>query len=410
LTISDRIDYLADRLIQRVACRPDDVRFVYSPLRVCPLGAHVDHQDGLVTGMALDRSVLVAFVPRADDRVVVESLNYPGRVNFSLQNVPPAVGGDWGNYPRGAASALRPRRPSVGIDALVEGDMPVGGLSSSAAVGVAFLMALEAANDLDVSADVNVVLDRYIENTYLGVQNGILDQSIILKARPDRLVFLDCQSNEVAWIPTAASRTDYDILVVFSGLARSLVQTDYNLRVAECHEAASAMLTASGRDPGGQPRLRSVPEDEYESLAARLRPPLDRRARHFITEMRRVRAGVEAWRLGDLKLLGKLIQESGASSVFNYESGSPHLIALYRILCECPGVYGARFAGGGFRGCCVGLSDPAYREEIRTTIGSRYLAAHPEVAEAFSVTFAHSGGPAQLVNARLIRTSTSCKD
>ena len=365
---------------------------------MCPLGAHVDHQNGLVTGMALDRCVLVAFVPRTDDRVVVHSLNYPGEVDFRLGDVPPAVRGDWGNYARGAAAALRPYRPSFGIDALVEGNTAVGGLSSSAALGVAFLLAFEAANDLDIPTEVNVSLDRHVENSYLGLQNGILDQSIILWARPDRLIFLDCQSNEIEWIATAASRGCYDILVVYSGLARSLAHTDYNTRVAECREAAVRMLAAAGCEITGESNLRSVPEEAYDSLAAQLPSPLNRRAAHFITEMRRVREGVRAWRIGDLNQLGKLMQASGASSVANYESGSPHLIDLYRVLCESPGVYGARFAGGGFRGCCVGLSDPAFREQIEATVRLSYLAAHPEVTDAFEVYFAQSGGPAQLLH------------
>jgi galactokinase/galacturonokinase len=347
--------------------------------------------------MAIDRCVLLAFVPRADDRVIAESLNYEGRVTCRLSDIPPARRGDWGNYARGAGRALHRYRPETGIDALVEGNSPVGGLSSSAALGLAFLLALEHANGLAIRPVENVELDRYIENTYLGLQNGILDQSVILRSRPDRLLYLDCGSSEVDWIPTPANRTKYDILVVYSGLERSLMQTDYNKRVAECCRAAATMLAAAGRETPGTPKLRLVPEARYDALAAALEPPLDRRARHFSTEMKRVRQGVAAWRAGDLHLLGKLIVQSGASSIEDYECGSPHLIDLYRVLAECPGVYGARFAGGGFRGCCVGLSDPGYREDIQAAVRSRYVAAHPDVGGACQVFFAQSGGPARLL-------------
>lgn len=398
MSISDRVDGLRARLCGCTGSAPSNVQVVYSPLRICPLGAHVDHQDGLVTGMALDRAILLAFVPRADDRVVVTSANYPGVASFRLDSIPPAVAGDWGNYPRGAALALRGHSPVAGIDAIVEGDTPVGGLSSSAAVGVAFLLALEASNDLAVSPDENILLDRYIENAYLGVHNGILDQSIILKSQADHLTYLDCQTRELERVPTPVSPEDYDILIVYSGLAKSLVSTDYNRRVRECREAAAQMLSAAGRPIPDEPRMRMVPEAEYESLASQLAPPLDRRARHFITEIRRVREGVAAWRDGDLVEMGRLIEASGASSVHNYESGCPHLITLFDILRQCRGVYGARFAGGGFRGCCVGLSDPAHRHDIETAVRSRYLLAHPDASDSFSIHFCSSGGSARLLN------------
>ena len=127
-----RVEHLIGELERRIGRDREGIRVVFSPLRICPLGAHVDHQGGLVTGMTIDRSLLLAFAPRDDLSVRVESLNFPGRVEFSLDNVPPLVRGDWGNYVRGAALALRQKYDlQVGIDAIVEGDMPIGGVSLS---------------------------------------------------------------------------------------------------------------------------------------------------------------------------------------------------------------------------------------------------------------------------------------
>ena len=397
MNIEERIERLKDRLRERVGVARGDIRVVYSPLRISPLGAHVDHQDGLVTGMTLDRVILLAFAPRADRRVCMESLNFAGRVEFDLDDVPPKVPGDWGNYVRGAAMALRQRYDlRVGIDGVVEGRMPIGGLSSSAAVGVAYLLALEAANGLDVSPEENIRLDRYIENNYLGLKNGILDQSIILLSDRDHLTYLDCRSVEFARFPTPADNGHFEVLVVYSGLARSLASTDYNNRVRECQEAARLLLEWSGHKVPPEPRLRMVPEEVFEDLGDRLPPPLDRRARHFFGEIRRVREGVKAWRDGDLGRMGDLINESGASSVYNYESGAPPLITLYEILRDCPGVYGARFSGGGFRGSCIALVNPAYRAEIAARVAEHYPRAHPEMAELYSVHFCKLDGPARL--------------
>lgn len=393
------LDTLRAKLKTLTGCADSQIRVVRSPLRVSPLGAHVDHQEGLVTGMALDRAIYLTFAPRSDAQVRVESLNFPGRVSFDLEDIPPAVPGDWGNYARGAAQALTSAwHITHGMDAVVGGSMPVGGLSSSAAVGVAYLLALEAANGLELPAEENIKLDRYIENTYLGLRNGILDQSIILLSAPNCLTFLDCHTMDVERIPMTAQTASYDILVVYSGVAKALVGTDYNNRVAECQVAAKLLLNWAGMpSTNGDSRLRLVPEEVFITYGHRLPAPLDRRARHYFTELQRVREGVEAWRQGDLVRFGNLMRASGASSVHNYESGSPHLTTLYEILCDCPGVYGARFSGGGFRGSCIALSDPAYRDTIRDFIALHYPAKHPDIADLYSVHFCASGEAASVL-------------
>lgn len=394
-----QIEQLRQHLKQRTGCADGDIRAVCAPLRISPLGAHVDHQDGLVTGMTLDRAILLAFTPRKDQRVCIESLNFPNVIEFALDDIPPKSVKGWGNYARGAALALQQQHVlRTGIDAVVGGDMPIGGLSSSAAVGVAYLLALETANDLAISAEENIQLDRYIENVYLGLKNGIMDQSMILMSERDTLTYLDCQSVVFEKIPIPPDKNGFDILVVYSGVDQALVGTDYNNRVTECQEAARLLLTWSGQTPPEHPRLRMVPEEVYAELGERLPAPLDRRARHFFTEVARVREGAAAWRAGDVERIGQLMRASGASSVYNYESGCPQLVTLYNILCETPGVYGARFSGAGFRGSCIALSDPAYREEIRAFIDARYPAAHPNAGARYSVHFCKSDGPARVLD------------
>jgi galactokinase len=397
VSVETQIEALKARLRERTGCLEADIRIVYAPLRISPLGAHIDHQDGLVTGMTLNRAILLAFVPRNDRRVRVESLNFVGCVDFHLDDVPPMVIGDWGNYVRGAVLALQQKYTlSVGIDAVVEGRMPIGGLSSSAAVGVAYLLALETANGIAETPEGNIELDRYIENVYLRLKNGILDPSVILISDRDHLTYLDCQTVEFQKYPTSAENGHFEIVVAYSGVASSLACTDYNVRVSECQQAARMLLDWAGLPVPETPRLRMVSEEIYDDLAGDLPEPLDRRARHFFSEVRRVRAGVDAWSNGDLKEMGQLINESGASSVYNYESGCPALITLYEILRDCAGVYGARFSGGGFRGSCIGLVHPQARDEIRDMIDRHYPAAHPEVADLYSVHFCQLDGPARL--------------
>lgn len=374
-----------------------DVGFALSPYRLCPLGAHVDHQLGLVTGLALDMGVLLAYTPNDRGRVRLRSLDFEGEVEFSVLEIPPPIPGDWGNYARGAALALQQQHSlSRGFDGVIAGSLPIGGLSSSAAVGVAYLLALEEVNELPVDPDENIRLDQFIENQYIGLNNGIMDQSVILLSRKDHLLSLDCASGDHENIPLPNCAPPFEIAVVYSGLSRSLVSTTYNQRVAECRQAAALLLQHAGLTTEGSPVLREVPEEVYTKYVEALPSTLRRRANHFFEERRRVERGVQAWRKGNLDEFGLMMTQSGASSIHNYECGSPHLITIYSLLAEARGVYGVRFSGAGFRGACVALIDPSHREALVSLLTEEYPAAHPEVADLFSLHFCHSGEGARI--------------
>jgi galactokinase len=396
---AEQIDILVSRLRQNYAVDSAAIRVVKAPLRICPLGAHIDHQLGLVTGMTIDHSILMAFAPTTDGSIYIDSLNFTPPVSFNLYSVPPYQPGDWGNYIRGAVLALqRSHQLDRGLVGVIGGDMPIGGLSSSAAVTIAYLLALEAINNLVVSAETNVSLVRFTENQYIGLNNGILDQSVILFSDRYHLTRIDCQTMEIDKISTAPQVDDFEILVVYSGLTDVLVGTDYNNRVAECQEAARLLLTFAGNSVGPTTRLRQVDPEIFHTEAHRLPPALGKRARHYFGEMQRVADGIAAWQAGDLNRVGALVSESGESSIKYYECGSPQLITLYETLRETPGVYGTRFSGAGFRGNCIALIDPDARETIAEAIHRRYPTAHPDQADIYSIHFCQPDGQAQLTS------------
>ncbi len=392
---AEQIAGLVEHLKRNFAVDAADIRIVKAPLRISPLGAHIDHQLGPVTGMTIDQAVLMAFAPHAERRVEIESLNFEQSVSFDLDQVPPYQKGDWGNYIRGAALALQQthhlKRGLVGV---VGGDMPIGGLSSSAAVTIAYLLALEAVNQLSVSPEENISLARFTENQYIGLNNGILDQSVILFSRPQHLTLIDPQSFEIKNIPSGVNQDEFDVLVVYSGVTHVLVGTDYNNRVAECQEAAQVLLNYAGEATRDNPRLRHVAPQLFDAAGHRLPPALKKRATHYFGEIRRVSEGVLAWQKGDLLRFGELMNESGESSIKYYESGSPQLITLYKILRDTPGVYGARFSGAGFRGSCIALIDPSARASIAEAVHRRYPGAHPNEAAVYSIHFCKPDGPA----------------
>ena len=392
------MDQLVDEVVRRFGVVAEAVRAVRSPYRICPLGAHIDHQLGTVTAMALDEAVHLAYAPLDEPRAHLASLDFEGEVAFGFDVVPARRDGDWGNYPRGAVQALQQAGHSLerGLVGVTSGRLGEGGLSSSAAIGVAYLLALEQVNGLALSPDDNIALDQAIENGYLGLRNGILDQSAILLSKRDQLTVIDCRTLEHEVVPAGAGMPPFAILIPFSGLTQALVSTDYNRRVEECREAAGALLRAAQR-LGEEPRLGNVSAEEYEAHRGCLAAAPARRAAHFFTEMERVRGGIAAWKAGDLAELGRLMTASGDSSIRQYECGCPPLIDLYEMLVQTEGVYGGRFSGAGFRGCCVGLVAPEAAAGAAEEVGARYADKHPDLAERAPVLICRSADGAAIL-------------
>lgn len=363
---------------------------IFSPYRVCPLGAHVDHQHGLVTGFAIDKGVDLWFSPSTDGHVHLESKTFDGIIDFDVTQASLMKQGNWGDYARGAKYALRKRfNLKYGIRGVIQGSLPVGGLSSSAAVLIAYVMAFAKANDISLEPFEVVKIASEAEREYIGLNNGILDQACIALGTKDGLLFLDCDSNEYRVIRRNPDMPDFEIGIFFSGLTRSLVNSDYNLRVFECKTAAWNMLAYLDQPLKTFDRtfLRDIPKATYDQTRIAMPKRFAKRAEHFYSEYRRVRQGVTAWESGNLKLFGRLTFDSCESSIHNYECGSPELISIYEIMRTLPGVYGGRFSGAGFKGACMALVDPACKEDIEQELTRKYLEKFPEYEQTFKVYF-----------------------
>ena len=144
--------------------------------------------------------------------------------------------------------------------------------------------------------------------------------------------------------------------------------------------------------------LRDIPKETFERTRDMMPNRFARRAEHFYSEYRRVRQGVMAWESGNLNLFGKLSFDSCESSIHNYECGSPELISIYQIMRGLPGVYGGRFSGAGFKGACIALINPAYKEQIQEELTRQYLEQYPEYEQTFGVYFVKPDDGARFVN------------
>lgn len=366
---------------------------LFSPYRICPLGAHVDHQHGLVTGFAFNSGIDFLFSETESGKVEMASLSFEGLMTFNVQRPVDEKQGNWGDYLRGAVWALQQDfRLEKGVRGIVNGSMPIGGLSSSAALLCGFVMAIDKVNNLGLTRKQVIDYASIAERQYVGLNNGILDQACVVLCEADKLLYLDTETGEHRLIPFGGDSPKplpFKLGIFFSGVTRKLTGTDYNLRVSECKTAAWIMQAYEGEPLKelSDTRLRDVPEEMLEKYSSLMPERFAKRARHFYSECDRVVNGIKAWEAGDIESFGKLVFESCESSMNNYECGSPELIDLYEVMRDTDGIFGGRFSGAGFKGACIALVDPVKLDSIRKTVTEKYLAKYPQYKDSFEIFF-----------------------
>lgn len=365
----------------------------FTPYRICLLGAHCDHQLGKITGFAVDKGIYIAYGPKHNGVVEIASLQFPKRAQWHVNSTPQQRENDWADHLRGATIALQKRYPlRTGLCAIINGELPIGGLSSSAAVTITFLSALSDVNGIKLSEAEMIAISSEAEKEYVGGFSGKLGQCCEIYCRKDHLLYMDMHDDSYELIPAHPDMKPYEFAIFFSGSTPGSQTAEFNKRIDECRSAAYVLKGYAGMEYGtfAQTNLREVPFEVYLNYKERLPQNWAKRAEHWYAEYHRVLAGVEAWRNGDLAEFGRLAFESGYSSIHNWETGSPEMKKLYEILTQTPGVYGGRFYGSGFKGCCIALIDPACEAQILAAVEQKYLAAFPALRGKYSAHICHS--------------------
>jgi galactokinase len=307
-----------------------------APGRVNLLGEHTDYNDGFVLPTAIPQQTTVSIRANGSDTFVVHAAALDRQARFTLDQAPDD---HFASYLYGCVRGIAGRGANVpGLDIHVDSQVPMGvGLSSSAALEVAMLRALRELLGLSID-DVEIAqLAQRAEIDYAGVNCGIMDQMASSLADTRRMLFLDTRSFERRLLPIPAGT---ELLVVDSGLSRSLAASAYNQRRAECEQAARQLGVASLRDVTQAEVVEQLPE------------PLRRRARHVVTENARVLQAVEGV---EAAAFGELMNASHASLRDDYEVSVPPLDHLVALLQAHDAVHGARLTGAGFGGACVAL-------------------------------------------------------
>lgn len=325
---------------------------VRAPGRVNIIGEHTDYNHGFVMPMALERDTVILARKRSDNTLNAFAATLGRAAKASLDHRVRNPHEPWLDYVVGVADELtKAGKPVVGADLMVTGDVPIGcGLSSSASLEMAALAMFESLGGFAFDGPDAARLGQRVENGFLGLNTGIMDQFISRMGRAGHALFLDCRTFEFEHVPVAFP--DATFVIANTCLARGLTSSKYNERVAECRQAVAAMSKALQREAT---HLRDFTLGELAASHALMPDNVYRRARHIVSENERTINACEAMRNGDAAALGELMNDSDRSLREDYEVTSPELDAMTRAAIAIPGCYGARMTGAGFGGCTINL-------------------------------------------------------
>ena len=354
---------------------------IFSPYRICPIGAHVDHQGGAVLGRTINMGTTLAYSPLDSKEIHIKS-DPLGETRLFIGDEIDKT--HWARYAQAAANVLdKKHKLRRGFLAELNGTLIGAGLSSSASVSLAYLKALADVNDIELSNDGLVQLEYELEHDVLGLQMGLLDPLTIVYGKRNALLFMDTTTASVKPVFDSPSNNSVWI-VAYSGVSRELTKSGFNTRVLECRQAASLLKD-------GAQILSDVPRKLFEERKATLPEDLRRRAEHFYGEVERVHRGAQAWEDSDVEFFGQLMNLSCESSIRLYESGSEILIQLHEIASSTNGIYGSRFSGGGYGGCVVALANRNMAKNAAIEIAEKFLLHHPELPSAVYVVETSDG-------------------
>ncbi len=379
---------MSERLISELQERygHEEYRVAVAPGRVNLIGEHTDYNEGFVLPAAIDRSVTIVFSPNPYGELRGYALDFDEERSVSYEQLEPPRGEvSWFDYPSGTAWVLRRDGLSLsGLDFVLAGDIPPGaGLSSSAAVELAVSRALYSVSGLPWDPQGAALAGQSVENDYLGLESGIMDQMISALGLESTAMLLDCRDLSFKRIPIPSVLA---IVVIDTGTRRSVVTSAYNERREQCQQAVRAIRQ---RHPEVL-ALRDVSVTDLGGTASLIDDETYRRALHVVSENQRVLEMAQALSKGDLARVGRLMSASHESLRHLYEVSTDELDACVEAAKAHPACCGARMTGAGFGGSAVAL--------VRRAALSSFIEDLSRVIPAPATVFAcETSGGARLV-------------
>ena len=349
-----------------------ETRAYFSPGRVNLIGEHTDYNGGHVFPCAISLGTYALVADRADDKTRIYSMNLAdkGVIEFAMSGLSYDKEKNWANYPMGVVKVFEDagHKASHGFDILVYGTLPNGsGLSSSASIEVLTALILNDAFGFGLDMVEMVKLSQKAENTFVGVNCGIMDQFAVGMGKKDCAILLDC--NTLSYRYSKIALEGASIVITNTNKPHSLASSAYNVRRAQCEHALNELKEV-------KPELNALGElsnEAFNQLAGAISEPLERqRARHAVLENNRTLEAVEALEADDVVKFGKLMNESHYSLRDDYDVTGKELDTLAELAWQIDGVIGSRMTGAGFGGCTVSLVKNEAIEAFKEKVGKAY--------------------------------------
>jgi galactokinase len=338
-----------------------------APGRVNLIGEHTDYAGGFVMPAAIDFATLAAVSPREDNRIVIRSDNFDELVEHDLDALPAKGTHHWSDYPVGVVTVLRGAGVRIKPFSMsLLGDVPLGaGLSSSASIEVASMLAALHIAGSELPRPEVARLSQLAENSYVGANCGIMDQFIACCGAANHALLLDCRSLAYRLAPIPESLS---LVICNTMVKHSHAGGEYNTRRAEVEEATRILRSHRPEIS----LLRDATPADLVEWGHEMAPNVLKRARHVITDSLRAVAAADALEAGDLKLLGRLMAEAHASYRDDFEASCAEADLFVELANQQPGLVGARLTGGGFGGCTVNLVENEQAPGFIKAVGAAY--------------------------------------
>ncbi|MHC4573103.1 MAG: galactokinase [Planctomycetota bacterium] len=363
--------------------------------RFCLGVEHGDYNGTELFGVGTDRFIWLAYRPNTTDKTRLFSGNFPddGVVEFSLGDIPKpksaAIADTWARFPYGVEYILRREgiALSQGIDAVISGDIPGGGMSRSASLTLNLILSLLDANGIELADKFKIVdMAQAVENDYIGSPCGQLDQIMILFARENMGTYYNPRNRNIDYVPLGEGATDFRIVVLDTGTERpGLEKSTYRIRRSECEHFVSILRKAGYdikcladiKDEGVYEKIMAQFGEKHRDLCARLK--------YIFGAQKRFYEMLDAWKAGDIEAVGRIFREDGIGLRDDYEISGPELEAMCDIARTVSGVLGERMLGGGDKGASGALVNADSVEALKQAVDAAYPQRYPEYRQKYAV-------------------------
>ena len=357
---------IKEKFRERFHKEPDHIFF--SPGRVNLIGEHIDYNGGEVMPCAISLGTYLAVSKNTDKLFRFHCLNFPETAELHLQNSYSKTGKTWFNYPLGVIDQVIKQGHTVsGLDMLFSGNLPIGaGLSSSASIEVLMASALNGLFHLDIPKLDIALLSKKVENEFIGVNCGIMDQFAVTFGEKDKAILLNCDTLAYDLLPFDTG--DHILAIINTNKQRTLADSKYNERFAEC----GAVLKLLKEEVNAK-HLCDIGIQTFQSHRHLVNDPvLEKRALHVISENFRVHEAAKALRAGKLKEFGQLMYGSHQSLQELYEVSGIELDTIVEFCKRYEDCLGARMTGAGFGGCAIALVKRGGLEDFTEKLSAYY--------------------------------------